>query len=547
VTLSGGVYGGAVPAPAVGRAGELLRRLTLYGGPAVALVAVALLVSRYDAPLVLGALLAAAAGVALLWRPEIGTVAMVFLLYTNIPVLSYKYYGVPQAVAGAFLLLLLFPLAHHVLGRRERLRADQAFALMLAFLAVLLVGALRARDSGVATAALRTYAIEGLLLYWLVINAVRTLPALRRVIWTMLAAGALLGSLSLYQEVTGDFRQQFGGLAHRNYSYLLLQEQVQRDPDDALLLEQKRLSTDGRSARAEGPLDEPNTYAQILLVLLPLALHAYRSAGSRLPRLAAAAFGFAILGGVAVTYSRGALVAVALALLAAVALRWIRPRQILIGALALVALVPVVASDYLMKRLSGITTAAEMLQGSPGVERDVAIQGRATQMLAALQVFIDHPVLGVGPGQYAPMYSLEYQQRNPRFKFRDIQVTRRAHSLYLEMAAETGAIGLGVFLAIAGVLLRGLWRARRAGGPMADLATALFLSVFSYLAAGIFLHLAYQRYYWLLLAVAGSALLLMRAEQRLMSGAGNPAMPVVRHGRWAAAPIPSARGHRGWS
>jgi hypothetical protein len=39
------------------------------------------------------------------------------------------------------------------------------------------------------------------------------------------------------------------------------------------------------------------------------------------------------------------------------------------------------------------------------VAPDGAIKGRATEMLAALAVYLDHPFIGVGPGQYVPFYS----------------------------------------------------------------------------------------------------------------------------------------------
>ena len=70
-------------------------------------------------------------------------------------------------------------------------------------------------------------------------------------------------------------------------------------------------------------------------------------------------------------------------------------------------------------------------------EADPATRGRLTEMLAAGLVARDHPIVGVGPGHFTPYYSLEYMA-NPEIAFRDINKSRRAHSLYLEMAAETG-------------------------------------------------------------------------------------------------------------
>jgi O-antigen ligase len=129
-------------------------------------------------------------------------------------------------------------------------------------------------------------------------------------------------------------------------------------------------------------------------------------------------------------------------------------------------------------------------------------------MLAALAAYTDHAVLGVGPGQYLPYYSVEYQGK-PEISIRELAEPRRAHSLYLEIAAETGTIGLLVFLAIPLLLLRDLGRIRRALSKrrpdLARLAAAFTLSIVAYLGTGAFLHLSYERYYWFMIGLASAA------------------------------------------
>ena len=89
----------------------------------------------------------------------------------------------------------------------------------------------------------------------------------------MLVAGSLLGGLCLYQDLTGSYRQEFGGLAYRDY---VEAEDVMRPGKP-----KERRDWD----RAQGPLNEPNRFAQIMIVLLPLALFMYRCAGSTLTRV----------------------------------------------------------------------------------------------------------------------------------------------------------------------------------------------------------------------------------------------------------------------
>ena len=495
----------AVPRPTPAQALALL-----------AFLALVLVVAHYGSLTALGAVALVAAVIPLLLWPEAATLLMVFLLYANIPAVASQHHGVPRILAGAFILLLIIPLGRIALVRREPLKADRTFGGMLLFLGVLLIASLRARGLGFAMDRILTFAVEGLLLYWLVINVVRTLATLRRVVWSILAAGALLGGLTAYQEATGSFDQQFGGLAQRNYEYLALKGSLLAAPDDPDVraqVEEVLQRTGGeRTQRAEGPVDEPNRFAQILLVLLPLAAFAYRTSRSRGSRIAAAMLGLLIASGIAFSDSRGALVALVMVVVAAVKMRWVRPSHLLIGCVLMIPLVPVVA-PRLPERIVSIATAVSLVGDDRPGAADGAIRGRATEMLAAFQAFMDHPVIGVGPGQYRPFYSEEYHRRNPRLSFRDIEGTRRAHTLYLELAAELGVVGLVAFLSIVLLLMRDLGAIRRrwAGHPeLADLAAAFQLTLFAYLATAVFLHMAYERYYWFLLALAGAGVEIAR-------------------------------------
>ena len=144
------------------------------------------------------------------------------------------------------------------------------------------------------------------------------------------------------------------------------------------------------------------------------------------------------------------------------------------------------------------------------------MRSRLTEMLAAWTVFVDHPILGVGPGQYAPVYSEDYMN-NPDIAFKMIDRPRRAHNLYFELAAETGIFGIAFFLGLVGLIEVRLWRAwRRWKGVREDLsslAAGFFLAVLGYLISALFLHLSYQRYYWLLLGLAAAALHVLAAEE----------------------------------
>jgi O-antigen ligase/polysaccharide polymerase Wzy-like membrane protein len=460
-------------------------------------------VYRFGLNVFLGVAALGAAVIGVIFRPDFATVLTVFVLYLNVPAILHKHHGISEMLAGSFVLALGVPLVNAVVLRHERFRADTTLMLMLLFLLVLFFGTQVSMNTEIAANYIRRYLLEGVLLYWLFTNVIRTLPQLKRAIAALVVAGALLGGVNAYQEVTKSYDQKFGGLAYR--PVVEMEDLGDREPST----EERHL----RSDRAHGPVEEPNRFAQVLVVLLPLAIFGARSTARRHLRMYWTVGAALILAGVLVTFSRGAALTIVLVMIAAIWMRWIRPVYLIASTAAVIITVPIVA-PHMIKRVESISAATNLLSDDPTqyTEMDGAIRGRATEMMAAFYAFRDHPVIGVGPGQYAPMYSLHYQQVG--IKFRDRQITRRAHSLYLEMAAETGIIGLGVFLSIVGILIRDLWRARcrllGRDAQLTNLATACILALACYLGTGTFLHLAYQRYYWILLAIAGAALRIIR-------------------------------------
>jgi putative inorganic carbon (hco3(-)) transporter len=466
-------------------------------------------VQRFDAPLVLLGGFALLISVPLFLRPELATLATVFLLYINFPAILTKQHGIPSSVAGSFILLLGIPLVYFLVLRREAIRVDRTFLLMLGLLTAYMVSSLVAVDLAVAKATTLEFVMEGLLLYLLVVNVVRSMSTLRRIIWTLLAAGALLGSLAVYQEATGSYRE-FGGLAYRNF------EVVEVDPDREGPAKRKRWD------RAQGPVNEPNRFAQIMIVLLPLGVWAHRSGKSVSARGSALLFTALIFGGVALTLSRAAFTAILFLGVSLVWLRWVRISRIVLCAILLAAVTPSV--PFFLARITSLSKAGSVVAGDARTA-DGSMRARTTLMLAALNVYVDHPLIGVGPGQFNRYYGAIYA-RDPEIKLND-QVHRRtlrAHSLYLEIAAEGGTLALGIFLAIVGGLVIRLWRVSRNirlfGREDSDLATALWLAIALYLWTGVFIHLSYVRYYWFLLAIAGAALHLIYQAQPTAAAPG---------------------------
>ncbi|WP_179131072.1 O-antigen ligase family protein [Candidatus Entotheonella palauensis] len=249
-----------------------------------------------------------------------------------------------------------------------------------------------------------------------------------------------------------------------------------------------------------GPIGDPNFYAQILLVLIPLALDRLWRASTAFGRIAAAYALFVCSWAFIFTFSRGGLVALAIALVIMLIRRPPRPMTLAAGLLVMLLALPWIPTEY-TARITTIFDAASSLVDEG--QTDTAMQGRLSENLAGLQIFLDHPLLGVGLNNY-PVHYRRYAQRiGLDLRHED----RSAHNLYLQVAAETGILGLSMFGLLLWVMLHGLRQTYlkfvQAGKTNdAEMVMSFFIAVVGYLIAAVFLHSAYPRYFWLLFGIA---------------------------------------------
>lgn len=430
-----------------------------------------------------GALLLA---IAMAIRPDVAVFVVVGIVYSNAAVIAVQFHGIPAFAAIAVPGLLVVPVAYDLIVRRRPVVITSAFPLMMVFLLIQIIGTILADNVSSAFDELVTFVVEGIGLYVLLVNTVRTEATLRWVVWVLLAVGTILGVLSFYQDATRTYDSNYGGFAQMS---------------DAVIDSASGASTQPRLA---GPIGEKNRYAQIMLMLVPLGLFWALSTRSRWARIAALGAAAAASLGVALTFSRGAAVGFAIVLIVMVAMGYIRPIQLALVGIAVAILLAAVPTYG--NRLGSLVDLTGVISGdTSGGSPDGAVLSRATEGLAALLVFADHPLVGVGPGRFPSYYRLYADDVG----FRVLHADRQAHDLYLHIAAETGILGLAAFLGILGVTLRDLIRVRRrwlvSRPEMAAMATGLMLAVVTYMTTGLFLHLSYARYFWLILAVAGAA------------------------------------------
>lgn len=446
------------------------------------------LVMANEPLLAMGVLLSIPLLLALIKWPDAATLLVVFYIYTNVGPVLMNFHGVPSYISQGIPVLLFIPLIWYILLRRETLIITPVFHLLLLLLVVYILGATFSTDISLTTRKLIDYVFEGVLLYFFLTNVIRTPLMLKRVVWALLISGALIGGLSLYQQVTGTFDNNYGGFAQVAGSFGTGEENLQG------AIEQSRLM---------GSVGEQNRYAQNMLMLVPLGLFQlwiYRSMRVRI--LAIILTGLIVIGG-ALAFSRGAAVGFVIMILIFVLLRYIKLYQFLL--LVLGAVLVLRAFPQYLVRLESLTVLSDAASADGNIAfagADGAIRGRATVALAAVQIFLDHPVFGVGPDMVR-YYTQDYSRD---FGFRFLANNPQAHSLFPGIAAESGILGLLFFLLILYIPLRDLVRARNrwqvSHPDWSYLATAFFQVLISYTVTGLFLHLAYMRFLFLMISLA---------------------------------------------
>lgn len=406
---------------------------------------------------------------------------ILFLTYLNVPAVAVREYGVPFIVGAAIPLLLLIPMFQSVVLRGQPLRFPALLIAAAVLLCVQAAGAFLAIYPEESLGMVIEWALEGVLLTLLIVNVFRTRTDAIAAVNAVITAGALMGVIVLLQQVLGATDQNFMGFGQLDAQMVDDQGQTQR--------------------RLAGPIGETNRFAQVMAVLIPVSA-AMAVVRGGLPRYAYILATLLISGGMALAFSRGVIVAMVLAVPFALMFRILNVRHILIGAMAGVALLALLP-HYAERVWSIGEVAVQTLGVTPGGTRnaDGAARGRLTEMKATALLFADHPLLGAGMG----MAQMHYPEYAPIVGGNVRAGTRQSHNLYLQLAAETGIIGLAVFTTIIVFAFAGLEHARkRLEGRDPTLwgtVCGMELGLIIYLGTSLFLHSAYIRYFWLLLGL----------------------------------------------
>jgi O-antigen ligase len=457
--------------------------IVLWSGGAVLAVAfgVAVATSVTAVAGLLGLLAVSAVIAAVVTATRWALIVLLFLLYSYAGWVVGHAVGLPE-ISQPLLLLIIAAVAWRRLSKDEEFSLPGELTALLVLGLMLTASATVAADLGVNLSEISDFVGYALTIVALV--ALLDRPVwLRRAVWSVVIAGGALAIINLAQAVTSSYAFDFAGFA------------IAR-PEGA------------GTFRVGGPLD-PNFFGQMLIATAILALYLALSARRSAGRALALTMFAACVVTTGLTGSRGTLVAAAAGLFLILLLAPI-PRALVAATVALVVAAGLVFLPAGLKARVGVPVdpatsyqVATVTKGSEG-----AVRGREIENIAALHMFEDHPLLGVGPGNYAGNY-LRYTQDVTQARL----TQRQAHSLYLAALAETGIAGTGALLAVLWLALCGAWRGRRwLGGGDALLAEGILVALVSFLVASLFLHAAYPRYLWILVGFGFVAGQLARNE-----------------------------------
>lgn len=277
--------------------------------------------------------------------------------------------------------------------------------------------------------------------------------------------------------------------------------------------------------RLYGTATEAQVFGNFLLSAFPILLAGYLLSGRRLFGTASLPVLWLLFTVLLMTFSAGAWAGAVVGCLPLILqIRKFRLRQVfsvlLVFVLSLTFFVAVDrfvypgylrGFDSITMKITGTSKSANLTQNDVNINM-VSVEHRQWFREAAMSMFKEHPLMGVGFGNYGYLYNQYRPQGTPAL---DIYV--RAHNQYLEILAELGIVGLTSLLIVVAQVMWLIYRVIRFGQDSytISLAIALFAALTALGAHGYFLGIFLHNYFWVVLGLTFAACRLALAEERL--------------------------------
>ncbi len=267
------------------------------------------------------------------------------------------------------------------------------------------------------------------------------------------------------------------------------------------------MAAHGVGAGSTGFFGNAGDFGVAMCVAWPLTAAAFAGGRSRTRKYVAAATFLAVLAAIIVCGSRGAV----LGAVAVAALNLLKQPKRVAG--AMVALAAAIAVIYFLPGASKDRFASAL---HPHSDETATI--RLNLWTAGLKMYSEHPVLGVGPGNFPSQYLIYHPES-------DRKATEWVpHSIYIQALSELGTVGGLALLLMLVSCFRMNAATRKALRLIGEersseyyLAVGLDLALVGYMVSAAFITVLYYPHLWILLGLSTG----------LNASASRPAKPVA--------------------
>ena len=420
------------------------------------------------------------------------------LALTILAILNFSSQGKFTAgAAGIFLsvgkvlgILTMAAWLFHHLTQRKKLVFTRSMWFGLGFIIISLLSVLVAPDKKWALIDVSKLVVD-YALFFLLINLISTSKQLKAFLLLMIITAFIASGAAIMQVKFPAF--QFSG--EDSVRHFATGEGGIKDPQEL---------KSGSFVRPTGTMGHPNWLSLFLVTLLPITLYGISSPEFKKVKYFCLLVLVCQLMALMFTHDRMAFLGIVFVFGASLWFRLIPVRAPLIVALCLsIFVAPFIIPATYLERVFSIDN----------YKKSVSISSRWGLLKAGLGMFADHPLTGVGAGNFGATLMKEYPftlAAKTVIWIRDAEDStisdhdQAAHNMYVEVASETGVFGLIVYMIFIFGAARDMYKLHRRGGlkELNGLPVAFMISILAFAFIGLFLHAQLQKVWWIVIGLS---------------------------------------------
>jgi putative inorganic carbon (hco3(-)) transporter len=411
-------------------------------------------------------------------KTEWGLYLLGFMVYTNLSFVLINFNGFPSVAKFFVLSIFILGIRQAIVAKRVPDALTRSLPFLVIFFFVMMLSLIHAVNQEATISKLDDY-FKDMIICVTVVLMLQSGVSLKRMIYAILIGGAFICTFSVYQFLTSTFDNNYWGFAQAEMAHII---------------------GETSNWRIGGPVGSPNSFAHLLLLMVPLAFDRFTNEKKILWRAVGAyALGVSVLT-IMFTYSRSAFLGLVAMTFFMMVLKPPKFSTLFGFGIAIVFALQFLPASYTDR----LTTLTDLLPSFGGEEptAEVSFRGRESENMVAWMIFHDHPIFGVGVNNYGEYY-LQYSSQ---LGVDGRRAERTAHNRYLQILAEQGFVGLTAFLALVGAIAFNMWKARNMFkqnglGEYADIAASATIAFLGYMTIHYFIDDIHPRYFWMMAGI----------------------------------------------